>query len=634
VKEARPHINEGLGQDSSFDLLKKEFRLLEAVRDTGIAPTPTDLFQQREHLFLVEEFIEGETLANHATRHNVLLRTRPATEELADWYRRFRAIALQLAEIVQTLHERGIVFGDLSATNLIVSDDSSKMKIIDFESARQRGLDRPTVACTEGFASRERLAGADATVADDYFALGSILFSCLMPFNGLLHLKPDFRFELMESMRADCALPPRLADLIIELMNDAPARRPSPAALRLALHTEANPAPIRQSAKIHSPGKYAVRDIVRHLKASATYKREDRLFPADRAIFSTNPLSLAYGAAGVVHALHLLDGSAPIAAVDWILKHRLSSVAYPPGLYVGLSGIAWVLLELGAQQDAEKALAIAAQHPLKAERADLFYGLSGFALASLYFFISTQNEFFLEQAAETGRTLIRMSKTDEKGRYWANGTEIPLGMAHGASGIALVFLYLYMATGDAEFFKVGCEALDFDLSFKVTTKDGGIEWPRCAGSKSPIYSYWRRGSAGIGQAALRFYRVTGETSYMGLLEQIYVDNDREYAALPGLFNGLAGMGEFLLDLYELTGEPRHLSGAHHVASGMMRFAVKRSGTAFCGDRQSRLSCDYGTGSAGIALFLNRLNGHRAGGFHLDSLLASTPLHASREKIIA
>jgi serine/threonine protein kinase len=634
VKEARPHINEGLGQDGSIDLLKKEFRLLDAIQDAGIAPKPIDLFQQCEHLFLVEEYIEGETLANYATRHNVLLRTSPTVPDLHQWYQRFRTIALELAGIVEIMHDRGIVFGDLSATNLIINDDSLKLKIIDFESARQGELDHPTVACTDGFASRERLSGANATYADDYFAMGSILFSCLMPFNGLLHLKPDYRVELMDSMRRGCGLPETLASFILDLMSDDPRRRPTPAVLRLALQVEVDPAPTQRPAKTCSPGAQVVENIVRHLKASATYERQDRLFPADPAVFSTNPLSLAYGAAGVVHALHLLDDRAPVEAVNWILNHRLSCEAYPPGLYVGLSGIAWALLEVGAQQEAENAFAIAARHPLKAERPDLFHGLSGFALTSLYFFIQTQDDFYRKQAAQTGRMLIGMSKTDEKGRYWVNGTEIPLGMAHGASGIAMVFLYLYLATGEEDFFEAGCEAMNFDLSFKVRTQDGGVEWPRCVGSKSPIYSYWKRGSAGIGQAVLRFYRVTEKESYADLLEEIYLDTNREYAALPGLFNGLAGMGEFLLGLYEVTGKATHLAAARHVASGIMRFAVQRDGTGFCGDRQSRLSCDYGTGSAGIALFLSRLNSGQAGSFYLDSLFASTPFRALQESVIA
>jgi hypothetical protein len=51
----------------------------------------------------------------------------------------------------------------------------------------------------------------------------------------------------------------------------------------------------------------------------------------------------------------------------------------------------------------------------------------------------------------------------------------------------------------------------------------------------------------------------------------------------------------------------------------MMFRVERRGIAFPGDSLSRLSCDYGTGSAGIALFLNRLLGRQKSDFMLDPL---------------
>jgi hypothetical protein len=51
----------------------------------------------------------------------------------------------------------------------------------------------------------------------------------------------------------------------------------------------------------------------------------------------------------------------------------------------------------------------------------------------------------------------------------------------------------------------------------------------------------------------------------------------------------------------------------------MQFRVERQGIAFPGDMLSRLSCDYGSGSAGIVLFLNRLQGQRGSDFMLDCL---------------
>src|SRR5262249_43134143 len=46
VKEARPCINGATDGYDAVELLKKEYRLLQVVADTGIAPQPVDLFQE------------------------------------------------------------------------------------------------------------------------------------------------------------------------------------------------------------------------------------------------------------------------------------------------------------------------------------------------------------------------------------------------------------------------------------------------------------------------------------------------------------------------------------------------------------------------------------------------------------
>jgi hypothetical protein len=165
----------------------------------------------------------------------------------------------------------------------------------------------------------------------------------------------------------------------------------------------------------------------------------------------------------------------------------------------------------------------------------------------------------------------------------------------------------------------GLRALDFDLAAGVRTKDGGLSWTESAESRSPLYPYWRFGSAGIGTAIVRFQRLVQSPRYASVLEQIFIDTDRKYAVFPGRFSGLAGLGEFLLDMHDLSGESRFLEGANKVAKGIMHFRVKRNGIAFPGEVSSRLCCDYGTGSAGIALFLNRLLGKQRSDFMLDKL---------------
>ena len=105
---------------------------------------------------------------------------------------------------------------------------------------------------------------------------------------------------------------------------------------------------------------------------------------------------------------------------------------------------------------------------------------------------------------------------------------------------------------------------------------------------------------------LRYHKLLPNDSYRFILEKIFVDTDRKYAVFPGLFNGLTGLGDLLLGMYEFSRESRFLEAAARVAQGIMLFRVERRGIAFPGDSLSRLSCDYGTGSAGIALFLGEL----------------------------
>ena len=176
IKEARPYVNETADGCDAVELLKKEYRLLTELAETGIAPQPVGLFQEWEHWFLAEEHIEGTLLSKHSAAHNILLRTRPEAQDYSKWYGTFRAICLGLTEIVETLHRHNIVFSDLSANNVMVTADSLKLKLIDFEGAYRAGIDRPTGLYTPGFVSQDRLSGNVPRQEDDLYSLGAVLY--------------------------------------------------------------------------------------------------------------------------------------------------------------------------------------------------------------------------------------------------------------------------------------------------------------------------------------------------------------------------------------------------------------------------------------------------------------------------
>ena len=623
IKEARPLVD---SVESTVSLLQKEHRLLAKIAHLKFAPQPIDFFQDWEHFFLVQEHIKGIGIHNYIVRNSITLLYKPTLEDARVFYESFKTIMLQLAEIVKALHECGIVFSDMSPGNLILDPDSLELKIIDFEGACEVGVDKPGQLHTQGFAA-DQAFGRDPTVESDYFSIGAIMHYFLSPVNSLFAVNPKARYTFVENVTRDIGFPKSVCELATALIDKSPEKRPTPdKVIEVLTRDEEVTAPSFSTDGPAADSTYEsyVSRITEYILAVATYDRRDRLFPSDGAMFRTNPLSLSYGACGVAYALHKIEHKVPEEVINWILSCNKHVSLVPPGLYIGLAGIAWSMLELGLHEESRKVLSSTYEHPLLYDSFDLYYGVAGWGLANLRFFMEFQDEIYLQKAEEAGSYLLENVAEDARGCYWSADGKISLGYAHGQSGISLFLLYLYLAGGKERFLDVGMKALDFEMNnASPSMKRESISWMRFADEGYIVYPYLKVGSAGVGMTMLRYYRLLREKKYRDMLELIYIDTARKYTLFPGMFNGLAGLGEFLLDLHRVTNESHHFDAAYRVAAGISLFKIeKKQGLAFPGDMLRRISCDYGTGSAGVGHFLYRLT-HREeeGAFNLDRLFA-------------
>lgn len=623
IKEARPLVD---SVDETVSLLRKEYRLLSKLADLKIAPQPVDFFQDWEHHFMVQEFVKGFGIHNYIVRNSVTLRFAPTIEDAREFYENFKKIILQLAEIVKALHERGIVFSDMSPGNLIVDPDTLELKIIDFEGACEVGVDKPGQLYTQGFAV-DQAFGRDPTVESDYFSIGAIIHYFLSPVNSLFSVNPKARYTFMENVTRDIGFPKSVCDLASALVDKLPEKRPAPDKIIEVLSKDEEvraPHFATDGPDADSIYQNDLKRITEYILAVATYDRRDRLFPSDGAMFKTNPLSIAYGACGVAVALKKIERKVPDEVINWILSCNKHISLIPPGLYIGLAGIAWSMLELGLHEESKKILSSTYDHPLLYDAWDVYYGAAGWGMANLRFFAEFQDELYLQKAEDAGNYLLENVAEDTRGCYWRYEDKIPLGYAHGQSGVSLFLLYLYLASGKEKYLELGLKALDFEMNNTTPSMKGeSISWMKYADEGYIVYPYFRIGAAGVGMAMLRYYRLLREQKHRDMLEKIYIDTTRKYTLFPGLFNGLSGLGEFLLDLHRVTGESHHFDGAYRVAAGISLFKIeKKQGLAFPGDMLRRISCDYGTGSAGVGHFLYRLT-HREeeGSFNLDRLFA-------------
>lgn len=628
IKEARPFVGTPYAATA---LLRKEHRLLRKLTELRVAPAAVDFFEEWEHMFLVEEFLDGETMRGHLAKHYPVLKTRATRHDAYRYMQSVCAVFLNFADALRKIHGAGVIVGDLSFHNTMVNP-AGEVRFIDLEAASEEGIDDPVSIGTFGFvAESARQANHAPSRAEDYYAFGSNLLATLMPINAMLPLDRGAAGRFADVIVADMGYPTLLADSIVQLMSPDPEKRPKPWDVMVSLQKALIPVegdaallPVPYLAHPANATADPCEEMFAYISDAADRARHDCFVPADPEVFQTNAFGVAHGAAGVLHAYLRGRRTPPASVLDYLTSGIDQADPHERGssLQTGDAGISWVLFEHGDHERASRLLTRTHNDRSILERADLYSGVAGWGLAQLKGFAETQLELFLDTAIEAGDRLLTSSIEVEDTLHWTNDNHVQIGLGYGAAGVSLFLLFLYCASGHTRFLKAGIKALDFDLKHHAPNPDGDPTWQTAIDSPT-LVPYLCHGTAGIITVLMRFHRVTGDPRYLREIRSIEGDLFRKYAINPCLFSGLAGMGEVLLDLASFypDREERYLEEARKVASGIEVFLLRRpSGLVTAGAELLRLSCDFGTGSAGIAAFYDRLWRGGKASFMLDYLL--------------
>ena len=186
---------------------EREAKVLASLNHSGVGAI-YGLEEDGSHRYLVLEYVQGETLADRLKRGAI-----PLDEALP--------LAKQIAEALETAHEKGIVHRDLKPANVMVTDEG-RAKVLDFGLARSAESvsfdpDSPTLASpahsptiagvimgTAGYMSPEQARGKIVDKRSDIFSFGCVVFEMLTgngPFGGetvtdalgaVLHREPEW----------------------------------------------------------------------------------------------------------------------------------------------------------------------------------------------------------------------------------------------------------------------------------------------------------------------------------------------------------------------------------------------------------------------------------------------------------
>lgn len=190
-------------------------------------------------MFLIMEFIEGETLQSRIARGPL-----PIFEA--------RAIAFQIIDGLAAAHDAGIIHRDLKSGNVMLSPDGVRAAITDFGLARQEQVDvtqtqtrslfgAGAIVGTAQYMAPEQFQGKAIAPAADIHALGVILFEMVTgryPFEGETPLAIALR-RMSESAPSPRSLVKNLdrdwERATLACLEADPLRRPRTAAAVLAI---------------------------------------------------------------------------------------------------------------------------------------------------------------------------------------------------------------------------------------------------------------------------------------------------------------------------------------------------------------------------------------------------------------
>lgn len=183
IKQLAPKTQGTSALRKATELFQQEARRLQQLGEHPQIPTLYAYFEQDGHLYLVQQFIEGETLGKKLQQ--------------GVWGEsQVRDLLLELLPVLQFIHERDIIHRDIKPPNIMCrtahpnqtplspqgKGGQSQFVLIDFGASKQLAATlsvRGTKIGTLGYAPFEQMYAGEAYPESDLFSLGVTCFHLL-----------------------------------------------------------------------------------------------------------------------------------------------------------------------------------------------------------------------------------------------------------------------------------------------------------------------------------------------------------------------------------------------------------------------------------------------------------------------
>jgi class 3 adenylate cyclase len=220
---------EGL-DDSRLVRVRREAQAMASLGDHPNIVTVHDIGEEGQQLYIVSQYMQGGDLESRLQAAGETRRL-PETDAVD--------IAMQLCRALRHAHERGVVHRDVKPGNIWLSDDGTA-KLGDFGLAvsvdRTRLTQEGMMVGTVAYMAPEQALGRPPGATSDLYALGATLYEMVTgrpPFLGddaVSIISQHIHTPPVAPSWHNPAVPARLEELILQLLEKDPERRPRDAA--------------------------------------------------------------------------------------------------------------------------------------------------------------------------------------------------------------------------------------------------------------------------------------------------------------------------------------------------------------------------------------------------------------------
>lgn len=608
VKEARPYTSSRKNEDAVSRLIdEKNFLIM--FNDSIRIPKYIDFFMEWEHYYLVIEYIEGINFTSYMNKNN-LMRNLDSPLTLKDYKHQLVNIWLQIANYISNVHSQNWILGDLSLSNIMIIEDLNQPKVvlIDFEGAFCINNKNKNLV-TYGYSPSNILINPKKR---DIYAFASIMIASIFPLNGLYGILSDVeKKEIIDYLLCLFEVNFELSDFLDDILSEKFNKYKNiEDVISFLKNFNINDNSIDKRIDISSiEMNQFISRLLNGIKENIDYHRQDRIAPCDPDIYVTNCFNIQHGAAGIAHTFYYIDGSIDSRLGGWLLDKNYKDHA--PGLYNGLSGLAWVLLEVGYEEVAFKILTEIVQSPESFKDATLYNGAAGIGMTMLYTFYKTSDEKWLDYAKNIGDTIIKMGNSHQEATSWKTVRNLTyINFAFGSAGISYFLIELFLATNDLTYLKYAQSGVKYivqnliDVGIHLAVPTDAIE-----NNKNKVVSpYLTNGTTGVLHTLLRYWKITKDEDVLHIINRLLKDLDRSITPFPSLGQGMAGIVNILIDVVLILEDEEYISKIEQYLLSISKYEVqhtKSNNSSMPGEQLLRISNDFITGSAGVLCTIKR-----------------------------